>query len=813
MSGTVENNPTVEDSAAPGSGDRALRQRVQRFVDDWRTTLGKNWQSERADALYEDLERLAAEAEAQSAIRIAGPALELVVYLCSFVDGAAIPNASQRQGLDRQIETLAAASGETAVRRTARKSTRSDETTHRQAFYLRSAERDMPGLAAALGRQHYIVRPFESTQNLLHALEDICPDVLLIDDAFASEIHALSEAAQSRRPAHKDTLLCLVLGDEIDNTHTLFAQRAGADAIVNGRDPVVVIARMDELWAQRRALGYRVLIVEDDAGQAKFCESILRHRGVITSVCEDPARVPAVIEEFKPDLVLLDLYLPGSNGIEVAQGIRNSGQAFLPIVFLSGELDPDLRFDAIRVGADDFITKPVKPRHLVTTVESRIKRARQLNAPQSDRRGERRGTLSGRDVLAREIVRSLREEQERCPALAMIVVDDVDSVQHSIGFSAGGVLAQQLAAALAAEIHGARTLCACGELKFLVLLHAEDELQAREQFQTLRQTLEARAWLSDELQVRLHFSIGASRLNPDMADVDAALDRVRALLAKAEQAGGACGEYDLRVPRAPSNEDPRLRMVRAILRAPSVRETAQFDFQPLISLSGQIVGQYEARMILKPPKSSQALALPRRDYLAIARKLDLVAHADRHQLRGIIELVRDKREPGQELRLHVPVAVESLFDPAFAPWLAAELGANAVPSNVLALEFDAGEARDQLARLRSALDSLQRVGVRLVLDANPADGTDIEKLLAVNAFSSVKLRRGGDATTKADAAWEPWSGAINNARTLGKIVVAADIAGIADLSVLLRLGVHYVQGDALCTWLPGWTFDFSEAVS
>ena len=547
MSSASKTSSKNED-VGPTNGVRALRQRVRGFVDDWRATLGKQWQPERADALYEELERLAAEAEAQSADAIAAPALELVVYLCSFVDGAAVPNTSQRHGLDHLIEALAAASGETSVQRSVRKSAGRDDAAQRQVFYLRSPERDMPGLAAALGQLHFIVRPFESAQTLLNALQEAGPDVLLIDDAFASQVHELTELAQSRRPAHKDAPLCLMLADEADITRTLFAQRAGADAVVSGRDPVVLIARMDELWAQRRALGYRVLIVEDDAGQAKFCESILRHRGVITSVCEDPARVPAVIEDFKPDMVLLDLYLPGINGIEVAQGIRESGHAFLPIVFLSGELDPDLRFDAIRIGADDFITKPVKPRHLVTTVESRIKRARQLNAPQSDRRGERRGTLSGRDVMAREVVRSLREEQERCPAFAMISVDDADNVLRSIGFAAGGTLAQQLAAALAAEIQGARTLCAYGELKFLVLLHAEDEQLAREQFESLRHRLEARTWLSDDLQVRLHFSIGACRLNSDLADADAALERARALLAKTEEAGGACGEYDLTGP-------------------------------------------------------------------------------------------------------------------------------------------------------------------------------------------------------------------------------------------------------------------------
>ena len=80
------------------------------------------------------------------------------------------------------------------------------------------------------------------------------------------------------------------------------------------------------------------------AARAKFCDSILRHCGMVTSICEDAARVAPMLNEFKPDLVLLDMYLPSSNGIEIAQHIRNQPRhAFLPIVFLTGENNPDAR--------------------------------------------------------------------------------------------------------------------------------------------------------------------------------------------------------------------------------------------------------------------------------------------------------------------------------------------------------------------------------------------------------------------------------------------------------------------------------------
>jgi len=355
-------------------------------------------------------------------------------------------------------------------------------------------------------------------------------------------------------------------------------------------------------------------------------------------------------------------------------------------------------------------------------------------------------------------------------------------------------------------------LCAWGELKFLVLLHADDELAARQQLETLRQKLETRPWLSEDTPARLHFSLGGLRLSAELNSVENALERVRSLQVAAQQAGGARCEFDLRTVSAESSEDPQVRLVRAILRAPSVRGTAHFDFQPLVPLAGQIVGQYEARMTLKPPKSSQALLLQRADYMPIARELGMVAYADRHLLRGVLECVQEKRGAGQELRLYLPIAVATLLDPAFAPWLGAELGAHGVPSNVLALEFDAEEIRGELARLRGALDSLQRIGVRLALSARGSIDGGLSKLLAVEAFGVVKFARDGDSSVKPEAAWERWSKPITEARSLGKITVACGLAGIGDVGVLLKLGAHYVQGDSLSGWLPDWSFDFAEAV-
>ena len=86
--------------------------------------------------------------------------------------------------------------------------------------------------------------------------------------------------------------------------------------------------------------------------------------------------LPSMIQ-FNPDLVLMDLNMPGANGIELTALIREQDEFMhTPIVFLSGESSDDLQFDAIESGGDDFLSKPIRPRHLISAVQTRVRRSR-----------------------------------------------------------------------------------------------------------------------------------------------------------------------------------------------------------------------------------------------------------------------------------------------------------------------------------------------------------------------------------------------------------------------------------------------------
>jgi len=124
---------------------------------------------------------------------------------------------------------------------------------------------------------------------------------------------------------------------------------------------------------------YRVLVVEDDASQALFAEGVLRGAGIHTQSVRNSNDVMPAMDSFRPDLVLMDLHMPGMSGTELTAVIRaHADFAHTPIVFLTGDQDPERQFEALEIGADDFLSKPIRPRHLMAAVHSRIKRARTL---------------------------------------------------------------------------------------------------------------------------------------------------------------------------------------------------------------------------------------------------------------------------------------------------------------------------------------------------------------------------------------------------------------------------------------------------
>ncbi len=128
--------------------------------------------------------------------------------------------------------------------------------------------------------------------------------------------------------------------------------------------------------------GKRILVVDDEQLVTRGLSSLLSRRGLVVTALNDPLKFWSVIEEAKPNLVLLDLEMPKMSGVELCRVIRNDRRwSELPVIFLSGHTDQASVHRVFSAGADDYVGKPFVPAELMMRIESRLTGVKARKAP------------------------------------------------------------------------------------------------------------------------------------------------------------------------------------------------------------------------------------------------------------------------------------------------------------------------------------------------------------------------------------------------------------------------------------------------
>ncbi len=136
---------------------------------------------------------------------------------------------------------------------------------------------------------------------------------------------------------------------------------------------------VQHLVAIRQGGRPKILVTDDDDFFGNTIALCLRNEGMIVRTLTDPTKILDVMQEFPPDMLLLDVMMPGITGFEVCRMLRQIPRwQDLPIIFLTGQLGVEARLEAFRSGGDDYLPKPVVNEELLTRVKVRLDRARLL---------------------------------------------------------------------------------------------------------------------------------------------------------------------------------------------------------------------------------------------------------------------------------------------------------------------------------------------------------------------------------------------------------------------------------------------------
>jgi diguanylate cyclase (GGDEF)-like protein len=407
-----------------------------------------------------------------------------------------------------------------------------------QIIYLCDDDADLrQQLINQLGCFGYQVRGFANGVDLMAAVAEQAPHVVIMDIILAEGEDAGLQLAKRLREEARLPLPIIFISGRGDFNARLDAVRAGGVAYCTKPvPPIELVDILDAMSAHADQDPYRILVVDDDPNLASYTALVLREAGMTVEIITDPKAVLAALPSFNADLVLMDLYMHDCVGIELARILRQiPGYLSLPIVYLSAETSMEEQFNALSVGADGFLTKPIKPQQLITAVSLRAERMRNL------RNLMVRDSLTGlfnhtniKQMLEHECVQAERQGWPVC--FAMLDLDRFKEINDNFGHGVGDQVLIAIARLLRQRLRKSDIIGRYGGEEFAVILPNTELGQATEVMNALRASFATIEFFTQGQVFHASYSCGiASSLqyaNP--SDLRSAADRA---LYEAKQKG------------------------------------------------------------------------------------------------------------------------------------------------------------------------------------------------------------------------------------------------------------------------------------
>jgi PleD family two-component response regulator/EAL domain-containing protein (putative c-di-GMP-specific phosphodiesterase class I) len=590
-------------------------------------------------------------------------------------------------------------------------------------------------ITGAINKNGWRALNLDQVEGLHTALADEMVKVVLIDTEYLRDTGEINQLLDKMRTQKHRRPELIFLSDQCDIEERLEVLRAGATQFfsrpVNINDLMLSIKQI--LSPQVKPYS-RILIVEDDESQAKFASTLLRKGSFETLMITDPLKVIEAVEQFQPDLILMDLYMPGANGIELTQVIRERDESLtIPIVFLSGEDDLEKKILALHYGVDDFLTKPVKPQHLLATVKTRIKRAREIFVAGSKGHIDQTTGLRNRRELLEQLNLStqvMQTEGTVC-ALMSITLADPEQSHHNNGNDMFDSVVLDIAD-LAVSLFSKRDIIArtaTHSLGILILRKTKGEIEELGEilYAQLRDALAGELVAGHEIK----FGIGLEIIGSDQIHTYLHLTHAEAasLQAYREQSDGLTS-YQHQSATSVSNiqtsdEFQKQQFLNAL-------KAGLIDFREQRFRACHDMGK-EIREQIVVPAPATDIRLISDDIFLTAERHGLSNQLDRYICQYAIKILGEFSLKGDTTQLIVRISSHATHDDSMLEFLRSELRRLQLVGTGLMIEFNLPTLASNLKQARHFLGELSAMGIASLLGNFSCNDTAYKVLAYLNA--------------------------------------------------------------------------------
>ena len=354
-------------------------------------------------------------------------------------------------------------------------SLRQDSSERRTVYVCDDDQFQAAQIHSQLSCFGYDVHSFSTVDELRNAVIANRPDAVIMDVVFPEDENAGLTVIRELQRVVGPKLPTVFVSGRSDFQARLQAVRAGGMAFLTKPLRCLdIVEHLDILTSNAQPEPYHVLVIDDEPHVAALHGSILEHAGMVVQLVHVPAAAMDLLRDFRPELVLMDMYMPGCTGRELAQVIRQMPEYVgIPIVYLSSETDAGKQLSALAVGADGFLVKPIKAEELVSSVTARAERMRTLRARMV------RDSLTGlfnhtatMQFLESAVANARRRDGAVC--FAMIDVDHFKSINDKYGHEEGDAALRSAAAALRKVLRRGDILIRWGGEEFLTVMPHTD---------------------------------------------------------------------------------------------------------------------------------------------------------------------------------------------------------------------------------------------------------------------------------------------------------------------------------------------------